>query len=50
MNKCKRLICWHGIVSEIIVEKHAYVWSGRIPCTGVKKCIYCGKVKEENES
>ena len=26
---------------------HKYVYSGEIPCTGVKKCIYCGKPEEE---
>lgn len=22
--------------------QHRYRWSGRIPCTGVRRCIFCG--------
>lgn len=25
---------------------HSYAWSGKIPCTGVRRCIYCGKIEE----
>lgn len=21
---------------------HSYAWSGSMPCTGIKKCVFCG--------
>lgn len=26
-------------------EDHSYAWSGKMPCTGVYGCIFCGKTK-----
>ena len=45
--KCKRLIRWLGKVEEIILESHTFAWSGNIPCTGIRKCIYCGLPESE---
>jgi hypothetical protein len=28
--------------------KHSYSWSGKIPCTGVYRCAFCGKLQNEN--
>jgi hypothetical protein len=25
--------------------RHSYAWTGRVPCTGVLRCILCGKTK-----
>lgn len=22
--------------------RHSYAWSGRVPCTGVYRCVHCG--------
>jgi heme/copper-type cytochrome/quinol oxidase subunit 2 len=41
--KCKRQIVWKGKV-ETITHIHSYAWSGKIPCTGKYRCIYCGKI------
>lgn len=30
---------WHFIPCQ----DHFFAWSGKIPCTGVYRCIYCGK-------
>lgn len=43
---CKRMV--HdlenpGKVKIIEVPEHRYAWSGTIPCTGVYRCVYCGK-------
>lgn len=48
-HPCRRTIMWHGKVQEIVVDYHAYGWSGRIPCTGVRRCIYCGRTEDENQ-
>lgn len=28
--------------------RHSYAWSGNIPCTGMYRCVYCGKPKDEH--
>lgn len=41
---CKRTIEWHGQVEDIEVDHHVFAWSGRfMPCTGLRRCIYCGE-------
>jgi len=47
MKKYYKYICWKGIVEKIECIDHSYSWSGKIPCTGVYRCIYCGKIKKE---
>lgn len=42
---CERLIEWLGVTKNIRVAGHSFAWSGKIPCTGVRRCIYCGKEK-----
>ena len=32
-----------GDVYRTECEDHSYAWSGAIPCTGIRRCIYCGK-------
>ena len=27
---------------------HSYAWSGKTPCTGVYRCVHCGKPEDEN--
>jgi hypothetical protein len=44
---------WYKIVAsingtrEIECKEHSYRWSGNMPCTGMKKCIFCGKPEDE---
>ena len=38
-----------GGVEQVKCVNHTYRWSGKIPCTGVQVCIYCGKPKDEKE-
>lgn len=38
-----------GFVIEKECDNHHYAWSGQTPCTGVKKCMQCGKPEEETE-
>jgi len=40
-------LVWHGVVTTVECKEHAYAWSGRVPCTGYRRCIYCGKPEEE---
>jgi hypothetical protein len=43
----KRINCL--VPSERAKEctEHAFSYSGRMPCTGVLKCLYCNTRKEE---
>jgi hypothetical protein len=43
-QKYYRLIMWHGKVEKIECVNHSYAYSGRIPCTGVYRCVHCGKI------
>ena len=47
VGKCRRTVVWHGETQEIEVEKHSFEWSGRIPCTGMRRCIYCGQYEHD---
>ena len=51
---CRRLVYdWDhpgtGRVKEIEVKEHAYSYSGKTPCTGSIKCMFCGVHKEDEE-
>jgi hypothetical protein len=46
-EKCKRLVVRNGKVIEIKCENHSYAWSGKVPCTGVYRCVFCGKPFDE---
>lgn len=43
MKTWKKHLVWHGVVTVEECTDHAYAWTGRIPCTGERRCIYCGK-------
>lgn len=47
---CKRQVVWHGVVEDIVVDHHVFSWSGKIPCTGVRKCLYCGQIEDNEDS
>jgi hypothetical protein len=38
-----KYLVWQGKVTEIECTEHSYAWSGKIPCTGIRRCIYCGR-------
>ena len=38
----KHLI-WKGEITGKECIKHSYAWSGKMPCTGIRRCIFCGK-------
>ena len=44
---CVRTVCWKGKVKTIEVKDHVFAYSGQIPCTGVRRCIYCHKYEDE---
>jgi len=37
-----------GNVEKVECKDHSYIWSGNIPCSGIRKCVYCGKIEGEN--
>jgi len=42
----KYLVDWNtGKVVKVKCKNHSYTWSGTIPCTGIYRCIHCGKSK-----
>jgi len=45
-GKCHRVIQWGGKVEHITVDEHVFAYSGRIPCTGARRCIYCGAIAD----
>jgi len=47
-GKWLRVYQWDGVVHEEEHTEHAYAWTGRMPCTGQRKCILCGKPEEVN--
>lgn len=47
---CRRTVyASQGETKDIEVDHHVYVWSGKIPCTGYRRCIYCGEPEEERD-
>ena len=38
-----KYLVWQGEVTAKECKEHSYTWSGKIPCTGVRRCIFCGK-------
>jgi len=47
MVKWTKTTCWHGKVEVIECLDHSFAWSGDMPCTGYRRCIYCGKPESE---
>jgi hypothetical protein len=43
-----KTIAWCGKVETVECKEHSYACSGRMPCTGVRRCIYCGKPAEKS--
>lgn len=34
--------------TEVECTHHRYAWSGKMPCTGMLKCVLCGKPEDES--
>jgi len=48
MEKCLRIVYNYegaGGIKKILVDTHNLAWSGEIPCTGIYRCVHCGKAK-----
>ena len=39
----KKYLVWNGKVIEKECKEHFYAWSGKTPCTGIYRCVLCGK-------
>ena len=39
---------WDGKYEIKECVNHSYAWSGKMPCTGMYKCVFCGKPEDEN--
>jgi len=52
VNQWVRHLVWRGTVTTVtcgaVGYAHVFAWSGAIPCTGFRRCIYCGKPKHEH--
>ena len=46
-GKYIKYLVWEGKVTEKECIEHSYAWSGKMPCTGVERCVWCGKHKDE---
>lgn len=51
-GKWYREVKWLGVYKLIECgtnrTPHSFAWSGSIPCTGERKCIYCGKPEKDD--
>ena len=43
-------LVWDGVIKKVVCKDHAYHWSGKMPCTGVRKCMFCGKLEDTDET
>lgn len=43
MTKTHKHLVWKGKVKKVECINHSYAWSGQMPCTGIQRCIFCGK-------
>ena len=45
----KFILNWNtGKVEKIECINHSYTWSGKMPCTGIKHCMFCGKIFKDD--
>ncbi|MDM8536026.1 hypothetical protein QUF70_04670 [Desulfobacterales bacterium HSG17] len=42
-KKWIKYLVWEGKITATECKKHSYAWSGKMPCTGIRRCIFCGK-------
>lgn len=42
-KKWMKQLSWKGKITSVECVEHSYAWSGNMPCTGLRKCIFCGK-------
>jgi len=47
MKKYYRHLVWLGKYSIVECKDHSYAYSGKMPCTGSLRCIFCGKIKNK---
>lgn len=47
-NKYYKTLVWNGKIETVECTKHFYRYSGKMPCTGNKVCIHCGKIENIN--
>lgn len=45
----KKHIIENGIYKQVECKNHSFRWSGKMPCTGIYCCVFCGKEKSEIE-
>lgn len=45
-GKWIKTLVWHGKTEEVECVDHSLAWSGKIPCSGRLKCIFCGYSKD----
>lgn len=54
MSKNKRYVPFKGLslcpeFREEECTNHSFRWSGKMPCTGERVCVYCGARQEDVE-
>lgn len=49
MHECIRLVYDLENPGKLkkITGEHSYAWSGKMPCTGIYRCVFCGHVPEK---
>jgi len=46
-KKWYKTLVYAGKCETVECKDHFYRWSGKMPCTGIKVCIHCGKPENE---
>jgi len=48
-KKCYKWVYtgYPGEIEKVLCNKHTYSWSGNVPCTGIRRCVHCGKYECE---
>lgn len=50
--KCPRLVydlTNPGQLTKIETDEHSFAWSGKMPCTGEYRCVFCGYAQPDKQ-
>jgi len=45
-RKYYKHLIWAGKVTKVECTNHSYAYTGKMPCTGDRRCIHCGKLDD----
>lgn len=42
-RKWSKTLVWQGRLETVECKIHSNAWSGQMPCTGIYRCVLCGR-------